>query len=124
MLDAFFDQAPEGRMARKLGITKKEVQDLFGEFDTVPVPSRRSRNLNHSQSLSIVLRMDPAVSMPPNCSSLLLRYGFALAGVKSDMAGPQFGLIWDAAQVEEALKEMDADGNGTVDLKEARVRDC
>jgi hypothetical protein len=33
MLDSFFDKTPEGQMARKLGVKKQEVQELFNEFD-------------------------------------------------------------------------------------------
>jgi len=33
ILDSFFDNTPEGKMARKLGVTKAEIEDIFAEFD-------------------------------------------------------------------------------------------
>ena len=35
ILDSFFDNTPEGKMARKLGVTKAEIEDIFAEFDEV-----------------------------------------------------------------------------------------
>jgi hypothetical protein len=34
MLDSFFDTSAEGKMARKLGIKRKDLQKLFDEFDS------------------------------------------------------------------------------------------
>ena len=36
ILDALFDGSAENQMAKKLGISKQDVLDLFNEFDTVP----------------------------------------------------------------------------------------
>jgi hypothetical protein len=86
VLDAFFDNTPEGKMARKLGVTKAEIEDIFAEFDEDASGSIDSVELQQFAS--------------------------------------SFGLIWDAETVEAALKEMDSDGNGTVDLKEFATWFC
>jgi len=33
LLDSFFDNSPEGKMAKKLGITKADVKQVFADFD-------------------------------------------------------------------------------------------
>ena len=35
LLDALFDSSPEGKMAKKLGIEKHQVEEMFAEFDKV-----------------------------------------------------------------------------------------
>jgi len=80
LLDGIFDTTSEGKMARKLGVSKDEINEMFSEFDTDGSGSIDSEELR----------------------------AFAAS----------IGIYWEPEEAAEAVRNLDADGNGTVEIGE------
>lgn len=86
VLDNLFDTSPEAKMAKKLGISKKVLENMFNDYD-----KDGSGGLDASELQTLAASI---------------------------------GLVWDADKVEEAVRAIDTDGNGVVDIKEFATWFC